>query len=175
MNCLSENQIIEFIYGEFPPVEKGRIEKHIQTCETCRTIYAKYTDFKNLMNILPEEVPDKDVFHKLLCEVKPKRDLKRKFNMLSVIKAVTGFIIFFIVACLLNRSIDLFTLVPVLNKSVILQTIGNFGLFVLLLMVSTVFFMLAMAPVLYLETHEIFSHSYKMVKNKQCYKIKKND
>lgn len=46
MNCGRENELIGFLYGELDSTEKPVFQRHLQTCEGCKSQLASFTDLR---------------------------------------------------------------------------------------------------------------------------------
>lgn len=46
MNCGREDELVGFIYGELDPTEKPGFQRHLQTCEGCKSQLASFTELR---------------------------------------------------------------------------------------------------------------------------------
>lgn len=65
----SQKQIVDYFAGELPAAEREKIERHLESCETCRADYESYALIWQKVQAMPNEQPSHDLtvkFHAML-------------------------------------------------------------------------------------------------------------
>ncbi|MCU7496140.1 MAG: hypothetical protein HF314_18765 [Ignavibacteria bacterium] len=156
MYCENKNRILDLYFLEGSEDERTEVTEHMKNCESCRKYLESLKDTMNLLSELKEEEPAKDLFSNILSEVSvlvPQPSKKKPgVDLIPVLQIAFGEVFLFSLIYFIKIQIALLPFWNMIEKNWIIQSLGDTGVSVALVLIAGSFITLAMAPVLLMES-----------------------
>ncbi len=155
----NKNLLITFYYQEGTAKEQKKVSSHIKSCDECQEYIETLKSIGNALTSLPDEQPSSTVFNNLIAEIsieklRPARQpqslllkpiLKIAFSLISILAAIY----------LIQSKISLLPIWQQFSQYWLVQTIGSFGVVLILFFCICTFITLSLAPILIMENKKI--------------------
>ncbi|MGE5432141.1 MAG: anti-sigma factor family protein [Syntrophomonadaceae bacterium] len=156
MYCENKNHLLDLYFLEGSEEEHAEMTEHIKHCGNCREYLESLTETMDMLSELKEEEPGKDLFSNILSEVSvsvPKPSKKRTgVELVPVLQIAFGEIFLFSLIYFIKMQITLLPFWKIIERNWIIQSLGDAGVSVVLVLVAGSFITLAMAPILLMES-----------------------
>lgn len=157
MYCENKNHILDLYFLEGSEEEHAAVTEHIKNCAGCRQYLEDLKETMNILSELKEEEPAKNLFGNILSEVSvpvPKPSKKKTgVELIPLLQIAFGEIFLFSLIYFIKIQITLLPFWKTIENNWIIQSLGDAGVSVAIVLIAGSFITLAMAPILLMESN----------------------
>jgi hypothetical protein len=150
-----QNIIPEYLTGELTHAGFEKAEKHIAECHVCAKEEEEIKRMLNMLDSLDSEEPSDNIFEKIIEDISntiPEgKTLKRRPFSVKIFQIALGMVFLLIAVMVLNANLDLIINWDKIKVYWFANLIGSIGVSIGIVILVSLFFFLAIMPVLLFE------------------------
>jgi hypothetical protein len=161
MSCSIKYQLLDLYFHEGEEGELSELSEHAAHCAECRVYLASMKLTLRRLSELEDAEPADHLIDNILADVsvsRPKLSLKKTgVGVVPILQIAFGEILVLALAYFIKTQISFTVFWEVVEQYRIVQSIGTFGLSIVLVLIVGSFITLAMAPVLLMDAQKKFN------------------
>lgn len=160
MKHQNKNLILDYYCQEGDPKDIRLTGDHIHKCHDCQQYIAQIEKTENILDLWEEERTPDFILERVISEVsttaKPKRQLRNENSnlLMPILQIAFGVIFILLIAYIITLKLSITPLFNNIENNWFVETFGNFGLAVAIILTIGTFFSLAFTPVLLFESRK---------------------
>lgn len=151
----NKNMLITFYYQEGTAREQKKVSSHVNLCNECQGYLQTLDEVGSKLAQLPDELPSARTFEATLAEISIKKlktvQQPQLFLLKPILKIAFSLIFILSVLFIIQSKISSLPIWQSISQYWITQTIGSFGVVIILFFCICTFITLSLAPILIME------------------------
>ena len=158
---INKSRLLDFYFSEGSKRSIQKIRDHVHSCSECRDYLETLGSANSMLKTWEDQKPAPDTFQRIMAQiprVHPKPVVRKQvLSLWPIVEIATSLLVILVGLFALQNILHKLPLWEVLEQNWIIQSLGSFGVTIVLFFMFGTFVTFCLAPILLLEARRVRS------------------